>query len=87
MFNLVTMPDPDNPNNLLIEPYSDVFITNTAVYLDIPLIQIAPLYFSDPFGAIIGRLFGKTKIFNNCDHSIPVEGISLGLSFLKKNLL
>jgi hypothetical protein len=30
MFNLVTMPDPDNPNNLLIEPYSDVFITNTA---------------------------------------------------------
>ena len=30
MFNLVTMPDPDNPNNILIEPYSDVFITNTA---------------------------------------------------------
>ena len=30
MFNLVTMPDPDNPNNLLIEPYSDLFITNTA---------------------------------------------------------
>ena len=29
MFNLVTMPDPDNRNNLLIEPYSDVFITNT----------------------------------------------------------
>jgi hypothetical protein len=27
MFNLVTMPDPDNPNNLLIEPYADVFIT------------------------------------------------------------
>jgi|21_taG_2_1085346.scaffolds.fasta_scaffold03542_4 hypothetical protein len=30
MFNLVTMVDPDNPNNLLIEPYSDVFITDTA---------------------------------------------------------
>ncbi len=29
----------------------------------------------------------KTKIFNNCEHSIPVEGVSLGLSFLKKNLL
>ena len=27
MFNLVSMPDPDNPNNLLIEPYADVFIT------------------------------------------------------------
>lgn len=26
MFNLITMPDPDNPNNLIIEPYSDVFI-------------------------------------------------------------
>jgi len=29
MFNLISMPDPDNPNNLLIEPYSDVFITPT----------------------------------------------------------
>ena len=29
----------------------------------------------------------KTKIFKNCDHKISVEGISLGLSFLKKNLL
>ena len=30
MFNLVTMPDPDNPNNIIIEPYADVFISNTA---------------------------------------------------------
>ena len=29
----------------------------------------------------------KSKIFNNCEHKIPVEGLSLGLSFLKKNLL
>ncbi len=29
MFNLVTMVDENNPNNLLIEPYSDVFINNT----------------------------------------------------------
>ena len=29
----------------------------------------------------------KTKIFKNCEHAIPVEGISLGLAFLKKNLL
>jgi len=29
----------------------------------------------------------KTKLFKNCEHSIPVEGSSLGLTFLKKNLL
>ena len=29
----------------------------------------------------------KTKLFKNCEHSIPVEGTSLGLAFLKKNLL
>ena len=29
----------------------------------------------------------KTKIFKNCEHKIPVDGSSLGLAFLKKNLL
>jgi len=29
----------------------------------------------------------KTKLFKNCEHGIPVEGSSLGLEFLKKNLL
>ena len=29
----------------------------------------------------------KTKMFKNCEHNIPVEGTSLGLGFLKKNLL
>ena len=29
----------------------------------------------------------KTKMFKNCEHTIPVEGSSLGLAFLKKNLL
>ena len=28
MFNLITIPQPENPNNILIEPYSDVFIDN-----------------------------------------------------------
>ena len=28
MFNLVTIPDEDNPNNIKIEPYVDVFINN-----------------------------------------------------------
>ena len=30
MFNLISIPDKDNPNNILFEPYSDVFINNTA---------------------------------------------------------
>ena len=29
----------------------------------------------------------KTKMFKNCEHKIPVEGSSLGLAFLRKNLL
>ena len=29
----------------------------------------------------------KTKMLKNCEHRIPVEGSSLGLAFLKKNLL
>ena len=29
----------------------------------------------------------KTKVFKNCEHKIPVEGSSLGLKFLIKNLL
>ena len=29
----------------------------------------------------------KIKMFKNCEHRIPVEGSSLGLEFLKKNLL
>ena len=29
----------------------------------------------------------KTKIFKDCEHRIPVEGSSLGLAFLRKNLI
>jgi len=29
MFNLVSIPDDENPNNILIEPYADIFINNT----------------------------------------------------------
>ncbi len=28
----------------------------------------------------------STKIFKNCEHRIPTEGLSIGLEFLKKNL-
>tara|TARA_R110000822_G_scaffold67851_2_gene165153 strand:- start:1079 stop:3787 length:2709 start_codon:yes stop_codon:yes gene_type:complete len=34
MFNLVTTPNVNNPNNLIIEPYVDIFINNTSVELD-----------------------------------------------------
>ena len=30
MFNLISIPDKDNPSNILIEPYGDVFVNNTA---------------------------------------------------------
>ena len=33
------------------------------------------------------KLIIKTKLLDNCEHRIPVEGSSLGLGFLKKNLL
>ena len=29
----------------------------------------------------------KTKLFENCEHKIPMEGISLGLRFIRKNFL
>ena len=29
MFNLVTMPDSNDPNNILIEPYNDIFLENS----------------------------------------------------------
>ena len=28
MFNLVSIPDKSNPNNILIEPYNDIFLNN-----------------------------------------------------------
>ena len=29
----------------------------------------------------------NTKIFKNCEHRIPTEGLSIGLEFLKKNFI
>ena len=34
MFNLVSIPDEDNPSNIKIEPYSDVFLNNDSEPLD-----------------------------------------------------
>ena len=30
MFNLIAMPDPTNPNNIIFEPYPDMFVNDTA---------------------------------------------------------
>ena len=38
MFNLVSLPDEDNPNNIKFEPYGDIFIQNT---VDPPLLTLA----------------------------------------------
>ena len=50
MFNLVTLVDEDNPDNLLIEPYSDVFINSAdsvqldwTEKIDISQIKLTPL--------------------------------------------
>ena len=53
MFNLITMPDPENPNNILIEPYKDVFgvspsaVTSTKRQwtnkVDVKEMQLSPL--------------------------------------------
>jgi len=34
MFNIVSLPDEDNPSNIKIEPYSDVFLNNNSDALD-----------------------------------------------------
>jgi hypothetical protein len=50
MFNLVSMPDPVNPNNILIEPYNDIFLNNAdsqeldwTEKVDISEIKLTPL--------------------------------------------
>ena len=50
MFNLVTIPDVDNPNNIKIEPYSDVFINssdsvqqNWTEKIDVSQMKLTPL--------------------------------------------
>jgi uncharacterized protein affecting Mg2+/Co2+ transport len=50
MFNLVSMPDPVNPNNILIEPYNDIFLNNSdskelnwTDKVDISEIKLTPL--------------------------------------------
>jgi len=39
-----------------------ILVTSFCVYNKIPLKYISVLYFSDPSGAIVGRLYGKNKI-------------------------
>ena len=49
---------------------------------------VSPTHLLEAKECLNGRgLKIKTKLFKNCEHRIPVEGSSLGLGFLKKNLL
>ena len=50
MFNLVTLPDEDNPSNIKIEPYSDIFLNNPnskeldwTEKIDVSQIKLMPL--------------------------------------------
>jgi len=50
MFNLVSVPDKDNPNNIIIEPYNDIFLENSdstqldwTDKIDIEEIKLTPL--------------------------------------------
>ena len=49
---------------------------------------VSPSYLLEAKEYLINHgLSVKTKMFKDCEHRIPVEGGSLGLAFLKKNLL
>ena len=51
-------------------------------------IIVSPTHLSEAKGFFEDNGFKiKTKLFKNCEHRIPMEGSSLGLAFLKKNLL
>jgi len=50
MFNLVTLPDENNPNNIIIEPYADIFVnsptSNTLTWtdkIDVSTMKLEPL--------------------------------------------
>lgn len=50
MFNIISMPDPDNPNNIRFEPYNDIFITDPNIVthdwtdkVDVSEMKLTPL--------------------------------------------
>ena len=49
---------------------------------------VSPIYLLEAKEYLVNHgLKIKTKIFKGCEHRIPVEGSSLGLEFLRKNLI
>ena len=49
---------------------------------------VSPVYLLEAKEYLIDKKIKvKTKLFKNCEHKIPVDGVSLGLAFLIKNLL
>ena len=50
--------------------------------------MVSPIYLLEAKEYLVKHgLKIKTKMFKNCEHSISVKGTSLGLGFLRKNLL
>jgi len=49
---------------------------------------VSPTYLLESKEYLINhRIKVKTKLFKDCEHRIPIEGSSIGLDFLRKNLL
>ena len=73
-----------NPNHLIknIESRPDIFLMHGDKDEVVPLdfLLQAKEFFSKAEYKI------STKIFANCEHRIPTEGLSIGLEFIKKNL-
>ena len=79
-------------------PRADEVIKNVRLYNpnEIILMPLYPQYSAATSGSSIkewnevckkNNYKIKIKIFKNCEHKISVEGLSLGLEFLRKNLL
>ena len=74
-----------NPNHLSKNIYSrpEIYLMHGDIDNVVPLNSLleAKEFFSKQKYKI------NTKIFKNCEHRIPTEGLSIGLEFLKKNFI
>ena len=75
---------------MIAKPMTYMNNSGQAAKLILSALKIHPkqvLVIHDDIDLPLGKIKIKTKLFNNCEHKIPVEGLSLGLAFLRKNLL
>ena len=81
MFNLVTLPDEDNPNNIKIEPYRDVFIT--------PALTTPPLDWTDKIDVSEMKLNPLTDLtkdtifkFTDDDDDFPMTNYKNSVNYI-----